>query len=137
MSNNDAFITPLTILESMADNLFSTLFKYGAYAPENYLTEAFVYLLKELLTRSPAAGLKIVNRLAHFPTADAFQNPADLRIHTQVSGENGYPDIQITDGEARLVSIEVKHDAPLHLGQLENYLHDLERTGMPAPAWFC
>ena len=115
----------------MAGNLFSTLSKYNTYAPENYLTEALVYLLKVLLDRSPDEGLRIVNQLVHFIIGEAFQSTENVSIRTQAAVENGTPDIEITDGKTRLAYVEVKHDSPLHTGQLENYFQDLKQAGIP------
>ena len=47
----------------MNPNVFSALSEYGSNARENYLTEAYVFLLKLLLDRGPSVGFGMVNQL--------------------------------------------------------------------------
>ena len=49
----------------MEENLFAALFKYGHGAGENYLTESFVFLMKLLIERSPAHGIRLIRKLCH------------------------------------------------------------------------
>jgi hypothetical protein len=42
-------------------HVFEALQKYGRSAPENYLTEAFVLLLRLYVQRERAAGLDLLN----------------------------------------------------------------------------
>jgi hypothetical protein len=110
----------------MSENVFSNLFRYGPGEEENYLTEAFVFLLKLLLERTPDRGLPIINQLSGLPQEAHLRNPESVAISTQVIVAEGRPDIEIRDGQDTLVYVEVKHDASLGVRQLERYWAELQ-----------
>lgn len=110
-------------------NIFSTLFRYSVYAPENYLTEAFVYLMKELLVREPDVAIALINGLCGFSSKPGFVNASSISCNTQVTLDEGRPDIEIRDDDRLLVYVEVKHNSPLHDGQLEAYKSELLKSG--------
>jgi len=114
----------------MNENVFSSLSKYGSGVDENYLTEALVFVTKLLLDRKPATGLDMVNLLCGQRQETCFSHPTSVLISTQVTTDMGRPDIVIS-GEATLVYIEVKHDSPLGLRQLERYKAQLQESGVP------
>ncbi|MCB9444201.1 MAG: PD-(D/E)XK nuclease family protein [Ardenticatenaceae bacterium] len=109
----------------MDNNVFSVLSRYAPRATENYLTEAFVFVVKMLLDRQSDAGLDIVNRLCDLSLD--FTNPKTIVITTQRTSENGRPDIEIVEDNNTVVFVEVKHDSPLSPGQLESYLDTLQK----------
>jgi hypothetical protein len=119
------------MLGGTAVNMFSVLSAYGLSSPENYLTEALVYVLTMMLRRTPRATLEILNRLAPSLPKHPFSAPADIAIRTQLETPAGRPDICITQGTDTLVYVEIKHDSPLEPGQLEAYLGELDRSGRP------
>ena len=110
----------------MIVNLFSALGQLASRQDENYLTESLVYVVKLLLSRRPAAGLAVVNSVCGSPSNSLFTDPKQVLISTQVSTEEGRPDIEVQAADAQ-VYIEVKHDSPLGLGQLESYLTELQK----------
>lgn len=112
------------------DNVFSTLFR-ARLGAEDYLTEALVFLLKLLLERAPQRGIAIINRLSGLPQEGRFENPESVAISTQVIVEVERPDIEIRDDQERLIYVEVKHDAPLGVRQLERYLSRLQAASFP------
>jgi hypothetical protein len=116
----------------MAQNLFSCLSRYSSTAVENYLTEALVYVLRLLLQRAPHDGLRIVNELTGSHEAPLFSDPSSVCILTQVSTDEGRPDIEISDGISVRVYVEVKHDSPLGQDQLERYRSQLLASGVPS-----
>ena len=109
----------------MVDNVFSTLFR-ARLGAEDYLTEAFVFLLKLLQEREPGKGIAVINRLSGLPQEARFGHPASVAMSTQIIVDEGRPDIEIRDGKDRLVYVEVKHDSPLGVRQLERYLSELQ-----------
>jgi hypothetical protein len=122
---------------NQARNVFGTLEKYGSHAPENYLTEAFVYLLDLLLSREPAAGLDMINWLCGLGVAERLIAANEIVIKTQVDIKPyGIVDIAIQSGKNALFYIEVKLDSALDGDQLWTYREDLQqhhkgqRTGM-------
>jgi hypothetical protein len=122
--------------------VFSALQKYGSSAPENYLTESFVYLIRLLLHRDKNAGLKILNMLGG--KSDWFIQEDTIDIQTQVTLYDKSPttiptlsligtavailDIRVEQTN-RLLYIEVKHDSPLGVNQLEVDLIHLQNVG--------
>jgi hypothetical protein len=114
----------------VAENVFSSLSKYASASDENYLTEALVFLVKLLLERKPAAGLDTVNFLCGQSRGVCFGDPKSVAIATQVAVDLGRPDIEIRDGTNTLVYIEVKHDSPLGVNQLERYKAQLQESGL-------
>lgn len=113
------------------NNIFSTLFKYCVFSQENYLTEAFVYLLIELLKREPKIGLALLSDLTGFSSVPKLLDASIVACSTQVTVDEGRPDIEIQYGDQLQIYIEVKHDAPLHTGQLEAYKTELGRSSFP------
>lgn len=114
----------------MSENVFSSLSKYGSDVDENYLTEALVLVTKLLLERKPATGLDMVNLLCSQHPGACFSDPKSVLISTQVTTDMGRPDIEIR-GEDTLVYVEVKHDSPLGLDQLERYKAQLQESRFP------
>ncbi len=122
---------------SQSRNIFEALQKYGSHASENYLTEAFVYLLDLLLDREPVAGLEMINRLCGLNTSEQLIESDVIKIETQeILKDGGIVDIVIRSGKAALFYVEVELDAPLDGDQLRMYREDLlrhhagQQTGM-------
>ena len=115
----------------MTLNVLSSLSKYGSSADENYLTESLVFLVRLLLERAPEEGLALVNLLSGDSQGALFSDPQLLEISTQITVEQGRPDIEIRDGSDVLVYVEVKHDSGLGWDQLERYHAELLKSGIP------
>lgn len=101
-------------------NIFSTLAKYNP-EEENYLTEAFVFLLNLLLHRERSVALEILTKLCD--SSFAFDELID--VSTQHSTDQGTPDIKVSSSDKRIY-IEVKVDSPLGYQQLERYRAELD-----------
>jgi hypothetical protein len=114
----------------ISENVFSTLFKARS-GSEDFLTEAFVFLLRLLLKRVPDMGVTLINQFSGLPRKAHFEHPESVVVSTQVIVDEGRPDIEIRDGQGRLVYVEVKHDGPLGIGQLEYYLAKLKVAPEP------
>lgn len=111
----------------MIDNLFSVLDKRKH---EDYLTEAFVNVLKRLQQEQPDFAATLISNLCGGRISFTESEVRDLSISTQKSLTNrSRPDITIT-GLRCLVHIEVKRSGPIageHTNrQLEHYLADLD-----------
>lgn len=105
-------------------DIFSTLSRYGFTSEENYLTEAFVYLVKTLLERQEEAGLTFLKHICGLPIL--ISNAQEIRLTTQVTFGSGRPDIEIRIANNIVVFVEVKHDSPLGIEQLERYKKELD-----------
>ena len=109
-------------------NVFEKLGKYGAREEENYLTESFVYTLHLLCARVPTLGLDVLEKALGLSFDQVLKSPASPEFITQQKVEDGYPDVTIGFGADLLAYIEIKHDAPLHEGQLEYYKRMLSQS---------
>ncbi len=111
----------------MQANIFSALAKYNSATDENYLTEAFVFLLKSLLQREHSRGVEFLNTLCVNNSEFCFSADARISVSTQDVTEQGTPDIKISTPD-KLIYIEVKHDSPLGYRQVERYKKVLESS---------
>ena len=109
----------------MDENIFSALAKYSSKEGENYLTEAFVFLLTHLLEKERNTVVKILGRLCVKDEGFCFDPEQIIIISTQKTTEEGRPDIEILAPNTRIY-IEVKYDAPLGYRQIERYRKALE-----------
>lgn len=110
-----------------SENIFSALAKYNSARDENYLTEAFVFLINSLLTRERPIGLEILTRLCVENNEFSFDANEVIAVSTQETTEQGTPDIKVSSPD-KLIYIEVKHDSPLGPQQLARYRKALESS---------
>ncbi len=111
----------------MQANIFSALARYNSATDENYLTEAFVFLIKSLLQQERAIGLEVLTKLCLKGDEYCFGMNEKITIKTQVQTEQGTPDIVISSPD-KLIYIEVKHDSNLGYKQLNRYKKELESS---------
>ena len=107
------------------ENIFSALAKYNSAIDENYLTEAFVFVINSLLQKERTIGLEILTRLCVENNEFSFDMDEVISVSTQETTEQGRPDIKVSSPD-KLIYIEVKHDSPLGYKQLERYKRALE-----------
>ena len=110
-------------------NIFSTLARYSGHAEENYLTESLAFVARLLLDRDPTLGLDFANLLSCQRDEPWFTSAASVQISTQVSTAVGNPDIELRQSGV-LVYVEVKHDSPLGIDQLERYKEQLDQSSV-------
>ena len=110
-----------------SENIFSALAKYNSAADENYLTEAFVFLINALLQQEHSVGLEILTQLCVQNNEFSFDVDEDISVLTQEKIEKGILDIRISSLN-RLIYIEVKDYSPVGAGQLRRYRKDLESS---------
>lgn len=104
----------------MFQNIFLALAKYNSASDENYLTEAFVFVLNSLLEKDRPVCFEILRRLCVKDDEYSFAPDENISISTQESTEQGRPDIKISSTN-KLIYIEVKHDSDLGYRQIERY----------------
>jgi len=109
------------------ENIFSALAKYNSAIDENYLTEAFVFVINSLLQRERPIGLEILTQLCVKNNEYSFEMDKDISVSTQETTEQGRPDIKVSSPD-KLIYIEVKHDSPLGPQQLARYRKALESS---------
>jgi len=106
-------------------NIFSSLAKYNSAIDENYLTEAFVFVLNFLLKNDRLACLDILNHICVCENDYDFLPDENIIINTQETTEQGRPDIKICSPD-KIIYIEVKHDSGLGHKQIERYNYALK-----------
>jgi len=112
-------------------DLFSALSKYGGSRhAEDYLTEAFAHVLRELLARQHAVGVDLANRLCGADGDFGFREDETVSVETQQTTAYGRPDMALS-APGKLAFIEVKDESWLHDGQPERYVKALEAAGVP------
>ncbi|MHA1401979.1 MAG: PD-(D/E)XK nuclease family protein [Candidatus Heimdallarchaeaceae archaeon] len=114
----------------MNRNIFSVLAKYNSAKDENYLTEAFVYILQSLYESDRNIFFEIIERICVKGNEYNFLPDEKISITTQESTDLGRPDIKITTPD-KLIYIEVKHDSLLGREQIERYLQILDNSSSP------
>ena len=108
-------------------DIFSALVKYNSATDENYLTEAFVFLINALLEQDPAIGLDILANLCVTNGEFEFSEDEDIRVTTQDVTEQGTPDIKISSPH-KLIYVEVKDSSPVDTSQLRRYRKQLNSS---------
>jgi hypothetical protein len=108
----------------LSKDIFSSLSKYASVSEENYLTEAFVFLLNFLLIEDKLVVLEILNHLCVPNNEFSFDENENIVISTQMITEEGVPDIVVASPD-KLIYIEVKYDSPVGSNQLKRYKKDL------------
>lgn len=108
-------------------NLFSTLAKYSLPQDENYLTEAFVFLINSLLANEKFVGIQILNRLCAENDELIFRIEDDIAVSTQYITNLGIPDIKISSPN-KLIYVEVKDYSPVKATQLKRYREVLKSS---------
>ena len=116
---------PQSLDQTKSDNLFTALSRYGSSQPENYLTEAFVHVLRTLSTRAAAEFLSVIMNLSGLADQDLDIN-SHVVLSTQSGLPEGRPDIRMDFGDDRIVFVEVKDWSPLSEGQLEKYYAQIQ-----------
>ncbi len=104
---------------------------------ENYLTNALVCLIEELMSSGQSesdrhVGLAILNLIARKNEDPDFTHDTEIVVEPQQSADEGTPDITVSsklpDGSRRLTLIEVKDRAPVSPGQLVKYRRSLAKN---------
>jgi hypothetical protein len=106
-------------------NIFLTLERYTS-SPENFLTEAFVYILNCLLETDRTALLEFLGKMCSDDSELEFKPDEDISIQTQEYLEGGTPDIRIAAPD-KYIYIEVKRDSQLGQDQIGRYKRALEK----------
>ena len=114
-----------------SENIFSALAKQNSANEENYLTDAFVFLINSLLSKERPIGLEILAKVCFdsFYVEDnkfSFGMDEVISVSTQETIEQGILDIRVSSLN-KLIYIEVKDYSSVYIGQLKRYKDDLEK----------
>ncbi|MCX7144126.1 MAG: hypothetical protein NT123_24430 [Proteobacteria bacterium] len=108
----------------MTDNLLLKVGKWSGQ-PENFLTEAFAHLLRNLLSNESEIGTSLLTYLTNGIVTINQSDVDKVSVETQISTPYGCPDILILTPHHR-VYVEVKDEAPPGDTQISRYRQDLE-----------
>ncbi len=76
----------------VTENIFTALAKYNSAKGENYLTEAFVYLINSILQKDRSLGCSLLNLLCVENSEFNFKPDEDIVVTTQeVTDLGGLP----------------------------------------------
>lgn len=116
-------------MASFQSNLFVRLHKWAFRQDENFLTETFAYLLEYLTENEPEAASELVSQITSGIVTLTPQQVRGLKIRTQISGDDGIPDIELRTSH-HFVIIEVKSEAEATEEQLARYRRTLALSGV-------
>ncbi|MFC1979447.1 hypothetical protein ACFLVS_01025 [Chloroflexota bacterium] len=108
-------------------SIFSALAKYSLPQDENYLTEAFVFLINSLLISEKSIGTQLLNSLCAESDEAVFDTEDEISVSTQYVTDLGTPDIKVS-AQDKLVYVEVKDYSPVKARQLKHYREVLETS---------
>ena len=109
-----------------SENIFSALSKYNSANEENYLTDAFVFLINSLLSKERPIGLEILAKVCVEDNKFSFDMDEVISVSTQETVEQGILDIRVSSPN-KLIYIEVKDYSSVYIGQLKRYKDDLKK----------
>jgi hypothetical protein len=101
------------------NNVFSALYRWAHSQGENFTTDAFATLLREMIKRDPGLASRFLGWLC-FGCETCSYFGASTQVDTQWVDKLGRPDIRITDGFA-VALVEVKTFSDLGPDQLQKY----------------
>ena len=111
-------------------NLLLRLHRWASCQSENFTTEAFVHLLLHLIEFEPEIAVFILRKLTKQKLIVDTQTIKRVSINTQVTTEQGKPDIEIKTSDF-LIYIEVKVDSCFGNKQISRYREELNKSSFP------
>lgn len=114
-------------------NLFVRLHKWAYRQDENFLTEAFAYVLKHLIEYEPEAAVHLVESLTGGLIRLKPEQTKLLRIESQAVSDEGIPDLMLRTAH-QLVIVEVKSASEPRPEQLVRYRRLLKESGLAETA---
>jgi len=111
-------------------NLLLCLHRWAARQDENFLTEAFVHLLRHLLEHERALAVELLADVTAGRMQVAAKEVDFVAVSTQIVTAEGRPDVEIS-APNQLVFIEAKKESGLGTTQLSRYLKELKRRNVP------
>jgi hypothetical protein len=111
------------------NNLFCNLYHWLHGQDENFVTEAFAFILRRLLQTDEALGNALVQWLCFRTDGSVFSDTQQWEVTLQETVREGRPDIWLRSAIA-LVLIEVKKRSGLGKDQLKRYRSILNKSGV-------
>ena len=111
-----------------ADNLFLRLHKWAWRQDENFLTEAFAFVLRYLLEHETDAAIGLLANITKGFFRLRREEAILLEVRTQASYVIGKPDLELRTAR-QLVFVEVKSESPVDQAELDNYRRILDQSG--------
>lgn len=114
------------------NNLLAALAQWATRQDENFLTEAFVHLLRHVLAEEPECALQLIGLVTGMRLGVAAEDVASIEVCMQTVLELGRPDVEIRFPGRHLVYLEAKVESGLGFEQLKRYRQALNESGQPA-----
>lgn len=109
------------------DNLFSNLFRWARRQDENFLTEAFSFMVNHLLDHEREAGIRLLRWLCFGVGETGVFGDERPEVSLQFRTDDGVPDIKVASPGV-VVLVEVKKGSGLGKRQLERYRSILSKA---------
>src|ERR1700688_2325476 len=114
-------------MTSPSNNLLLRLHKWAWRQDENFLTEAFAHLLRQLLESEPEAATELLSLLTASFLKVRVEDTRLVEVHTQVVETEGRPDLELRTAKQQ-VYVEVKVESEPGAGQLLRYRRLLRQS---------
>ena len=115
-------------------DIFTALAKCNSARDENYLTEAFVFVINSVLSNNQGIdygmACEFLTKICFKDGEFGFNEADNIIISTQDVTEEGTPDIKVST-PGKLIYIEVKHDSQPGERQISRYKKALEDSVAP------
>ncbi len=115
------------------DNLFLRLHKWAWRQDENFLTEAFAFILEYLLENESEAAVRLLDNFTKGFFRLRREEAALMDVRTQAPHVEGRPDLELRTAR-QLAFVEVKSESEVDQAELDNYRKILEKSGLPQTA---
>jgi len=111
-----------------ANYMLPALHRLASGQDENFITEAFAFVMKFLIVNEPAAATLLLNYVTNGFLSTTNKDIQTVDVKTQVSTALGRPDLVLSTDDC-LVYIEIKVDASFGDCQLSRYRDQLQMSG--------
>ncbi len=110
------------------NNLLVNLRKWVSRQDDNFTTESLAHLLRHLCENESEVAARLLTKMTNCSIAFTPDTTKVATIKTQVTTEEGRPDIEISF-PGSLVYVEAKVESGLGPDQLKHYRRELDRAG--------
>ncbi len=106
--------------------LLTNLHRLASGQDENFITEAFAFVLRYLIVNEPESAVRLLQYVTDGFLVFSIEEISTVDVKTQISTELGRPDLVLST-DSFLVYVEIKVDASFGDCQLNRYRTQLEK----------
>lgn len=115
-------------MKSTGDNLFLRLHKWAWRQDENFLTEAFAFILEYMIEYETEAAIRLLHNVTQGFFRLRREEAVLMDVRTQAPHIEGRPDLELRTAR-QLAFIEVKAESAVDQKELDRYRTILEQSG--------